>query len=227
MAVVLTGAVLGAADLLRQRLVKVAAGLLRAGNADQVELMDGVLRLKANHEVQMPLRQVIGTILTRADLLPPDVEPTMEATYVWTAPDRGLPDEQGRAKSYLTAANACHVVVVEVDPDTGKVEILKYFVADDCGTVNPPWSRGPGRYCAGVGAALWRYVCDDSTILTPRSLPDPTIFEVPMSEGRAGYAIAFATGHQDGRRAIARRRQPSPRSMTPLPWACSARCLPV
>lgn len=188
MAVVLTGAVLGAADLLRQKLVKVSAGLFQVGDPEQVELMDGVLRLKANHEVQMPLGQVIGTILTRADLLPPGVEPSVEATYVWTAPDRRLPDEQGRAKSYLTAANACHIAVVEVDPDTGKVEILKYYVADDCGTrLNPATVDGmtQGGIAQGVGAALLEeYVYDDSGQPLTSTFMDyliPTVHEVPMS----------------------------------------------
>ena len=51
-----------------------------------------------------------------------DMEPSPQATYVWTAPDRNMPDEQGRARSYLTAANACHVVAVEIDRETGKPE---------------------------------------------------------------------------------------------------------
>src|SRR4030042_1883070 len=57
-------------------------------------------------------------------------------------------DEQGRAKSCLTAANACHLVLVEVDAETGKVEIPRYWIADDCGTRHdtcPHRQRGENR----------------------------------------------------------------------------------
>lgn len=188
LAVALSGAVLGAADIIRQKLVRVAAFLLKT-TEDNVELMDGVLRMKNNHQYQMPLRDVVGTILFRSDLVPPGTEPSVDATYVWTAPDRDMPDEEGRAKSYLTAANACHLVVVEIDPDTGKVDILKYYVADDCGTrLNPAVVEGmtQGGIAQGVGATLLEeYVYDeDGQILTSTFMDYliPTIHEVPMTE---------------------------------------------
>ena len=125
-------------------------------------------------------------------LLPPDVDPRPEATYVWTAPGRTPADEQGRAKSYLTAANACHIVVVEVDPETGLVQILKYFIADDCGTrLNPANVDGmiQGGVAQGVGAALLEeYVYDDEGQLLTSTFMDyllPTIHEVPMTEKAA------------------------------------------
>ena len=192
MAVALSGAVLGAAEVLREKLVRVAAVFLAGGDAEAVELWDGVLRRKDNHESQMKLTDVVGVMLTRTDLLPPGMEPSAEATYVWTAPDRGMPDDEGRAKSYLTAANACHLVAVEIDPDTGKVEILKYYVADDCGTrLNPATVEGmtQGGIAQGVGAALLEeYVYDDSGQLLTSTFMDyliPTIYEVPEAEKAA------------------------------------------
>ncbi len=188
LAVALSGAVLGAADLIRQKLVMVAAILLQT-TPDNVELMDGILRMKNNHEYKMRLGDVVGTILMRSDLVPPGTEPTVDATYVWTAPDRGMPDDEGRAKSYLTAANACHLVVVEINPDTGKVDILKYFIADDCGTrLNPAVVEGmtQGGVAQGVGAALLEeYVYDDDGQILTSTFMDyliPTIHEVPMTE---------------------------------------------
>ncbi len=186
--VAITGAVLGAADRLRVKLAGVAAHLLRAAPED-VELMDGVLRVKGVPGAEMPIAQVAATMLTRSDLLPPGIDPSPEATYVWTAPGRTPADEQGRAKSYLTAANACHLVVVEVDPDTGQVRILKYFIADDCGTrLNPANVEGmiQGGVAQGVGAALLEeYVYDDEGQLLTSTFMDyllPTIYEVPMPE---------------------------------------------
>ena len=111
---------------------------------------------------------------------------------MWTAPDRTDPDEQGRCKSYLTAANACHVVVVEVDPETGKTEILKYFIADDCGTrLNPATVDGmiQGGVAQGVGAALLEeYVYNDDGQPLVSTFMDyliPSIDEVPMTEKAA------------------------------------------
>ena len=140
----------------------------------------------------MPLAQVSAVMLARSDLLPPDLDPNPEATYVWTAPGRTVADEQGRAKSYLTAANACHLVLVEVDVETGKVEILRYWIADDCGTrLNPATVEGmiQGGVAQGVGAALLEeYVYDDDGQLLTSTFMDyllPSIYEVPMTEKAA------------------------------------------
>ena len=187
----LTGAVLGAADLLRDKLYKVAARLMQCDPA-QLELMDGMIRIQGVPGAEMHVAQVAATMLARSDLLPPDMDPSPEATYVWTAAGRTQADDQGRAKSYLTAANACHVVLLEVDPETGKVEILKYWIADDCGTrLNPATVEGmiQGGVAQGVGAALLEeYVFDDEGQLLTSTFMDyllPTIHEVPMTEKTA------------------------------------------
>jgi len=189
--VAITGAVLGAAQLLTEKLVKVAARLLQTDPAN-VELMDGKLRIKGMPEAAMTVAQVAGAMLGRSDLLPPDVDPNPQATYVWTAPGRTVADEQGRAKSYLTAANACHLVLVEVDPETGKVEILKYFIADDCGTrLNPANVEGmiQGGVAQGVSAALLEeYIYDEDGQLLTSTFMDyllPTIYDAPMTEKRS------------------------------------------
>ena len=109
-----------------------------------------------------------------------------------TAPGRTPADEQGRAKTYLTAANACHVVLLEIDPETGFVEILKYYIADDCGTrLNPSNVEGmiQGGVAQGVGAALLEeYVYDEEGQLLTSTYMDyllPTFNEVPMTEKAA------------------------------------------
>ena len=155
--------------------------------------MDGVLRIKGMPQAQLALAQVAGAMFARSDLLPEGVDPNPEATYVWTAPGRTPADDQGRAKSYLTAANACHVVLVEVDVETGKTEILKYWIADDCGTrLNPATVEGmtQGGVAQGVGAALLEeYVYDENGAAADvdlRRLPAcRRIYEVPMTEKRA------------------------------------------
>jgi CO/xanthine dehydrogenase Mo-binding subunit len=186
--VALTGAVLGACKRLEAKLVKVAAGLFQM-DPEHVHLMDGKLVAKGVAGVEMPLAQVAATMLARSDLLPPDVDPRPEATHVWTAPGRTTVDEEGRAKSYLTAAQAVHVVMLEVDPETGLVEILKYCVVDDCGTrLNPATVEGQteGSIAQGIGAALLEeYVYDEQGQILTSSFMDyllPTIYEVPATE---------------------------------------------
>ncbi len=186
--VALTGAILGAAERVKEKLVKVAAHLMQT-EPGNIELMDGKLRVKGVPGAEMPLAQVAAVMLARSDLLPPGVDPRPEATHTWTAPGRLPIDEEGRAKSYLTAANACHVVLVELDAETGRVKILKYFTADDCGTrLNPATVEGmiDGGVAQGVGAALLEeYVYNEEGQPLTSTFMDyllPTIHEAPMTE---------------------------------------------
>ncbi|KAA0232152.1 MAG: Caffeine dehydrogenase subunit alpha [Acidimicrobiales bacterium] len=183
--VAISGAVLGACRRLAEKLAAVAAGLLRA-EPDEIELRDGRFRVKGRPGSEMGVAQLAGTMLARSDLLPPDIDPRPEATHVWTAPGRTAADEEGRAKSYLTAAQAVHVVMVEIDPDTGFVEIVKYALADDCGTrLNPVVVEGQteGSVAQGIGAALFEeYVYDDRAQPLTTTFMDyltPTVNDVP------------------------------------------------
>ena len=48
--------------------------------------------------------------------------------------------------------NGCHVCEVEIDPETGKIEVVNYNVVDDVGTViNPLLLQGPDRRRRGDG----------------------------------------------------------------------------
>ncbi|HQX79896.1 MAG TPA: xanthine dehydrogenase family protein molybdopterin-binding subunit [Steroidobacteraceae bacterium] len=187
--VAITGAVLGACRKLEADFRRVAAHVLGGLPPDQIELMDGRLRMKANPAVGMTVAEVVGTMLGRSDLLPPGMEPNPTATSVWTAPNRNLPDDQGRCRSYLTAAYAMHVVMVEVDRDTGATRILKYFIVDDCGTrLNPASVEGQlqGAVAQGVGAALLEeYIYDEEANPRVTTFVDyllPSIQEVPISQ---------------------------------------------
>ncbi|MFN8543399.1 MAG: xanthine dehydrogenase family protein molybdopterin-binding subunit [Candidatus Binatia bacterium] len=189
--VALTGAILGACERVRDKMIRAAAHLMQAP-PDRVAFFDGTFRVRDVAGAEMPLAQVAATMRMRADLLPPDLEQHPEATYVWTAPGRTPIDDQGRAKSYLTAANACHVAAVEVDPDTGQVDILAYCIADDCGTrLNPATVEGmvDGGVAQGVGAALLEeYVYDDAGQPLTSTFMDyllPTIFEAPTTRKTA------------------------------------------
>jgi len=156
--------------------------------AQHVELKEGKLRIKGVPGAEMPVAQVAAVMLTRSDLLPPDMEQRRRRRT--SGPHRGArpADDQGRAKSYLTAANACHVALVEIDPGTGKVAILKYWIADDCGVrLNPANVEGmiDGGVAKGSARRCWR-----STSTTRRASSSPRPFMdylLPTIHRRAGH----------------------------------------
>ncbi|MFK7820427.1 MAG: xanthine dehydrogenase family protein molybdopterin-binding subunit, partial [Planctomycetaceae bacterium] len=93
------------------------------------------------------------------------------------------------AKNQPGGAFGTHVVDVEVDVDTGKVQILRYTAAQDAGTaIHPSYVEGQmqGGVVQGIGWALNEaYVYDDQGKLKNASLLDyrmPTCFDVPMIE---------------------------------------------
>ncbi len=189
--VALTGAILGAAALVEEKLA-IAAGRLLGAAPQDVELMDGELRVVGRPGAALSVAEVAAAMLGRSDLLPPGADPYPQATYLWQPPGRTPVDDQGRAKSYLTAANACHVAVVEVDATTGEVKILGYAIADDCGTrLNPANLEGMlhGGLAQGIGMALLEeYVYDEAGQPLASTFKDyllPTVHEMPATRTAA------------------------------------------
>jgi carbon-monoxide dehydrogenase large subunit len=101
--------------------------------------------------------------------LPAGVEPSLEATTIFDPPN-------------LTFPSGTHVCVVEVDPETGKVEILRYIAVDDCGNVvNPMIVDGQlhGGIAQGIAEALYEEaVYDDNGVLLTSSMIN---YEVPSA----------------------------------------------
>jgi CO/xanthine dehydrogenase Mo-binding subunit len=84
-------------------------------------------------------------------------------------------------------AFATHLVDVEVDPETGKVDILRYTAAQDAGTaIHPSYVEGQmqGGVVQGIGWALnEEYFYDDAGVMRNASFLDyriPTCYDVPM-----------------------------------------------
>jgi CO/xanthine dehydrogenase Mo-binding subunit len=86
-------------------------------------------------------------------------------------------------------AFAGNIVDVEVDPETGKVDVLRYTALQDAGTaIHPSYVEGQiqGGVAQGVGMALTEeyFYADDGTLLNS-SLLDyrmPTALDLPMIE---------------------------------------------
>ncbi|MCC6380931.1 MAG: xanthine dehydrogenase family protein molybdopterin-binding subunit [Dehalococcoidia bacterium] len=94
---------------------------------------------------------------------------------------RGSATSRGYAAAY-----AVHIADVEVDPDTGKVQVLRYTTVQDVGTaIHPSYVEGQmqGGACQGIGWALnEEYVYDRDGRMTNSSFLDyrmPTALDVP------------------------------------------------
>jgi CO/xanthine dehydrogenase Mo-binding subunit len=106
----------------------------------------------------------------------PGTEPGLEATAYF-------------GPKYGAAAFGTHAMILEVDPETMMVEIKRYVVVEDCGTVlNPMILEGQihGGVAMGIGNAYYeKLVYDENAQLLNASLADyliPTASEVPRVE---------------------------------------------
>src|SRR5262249_46219632 len=122
--------------------------------------------------------------------LPPEFEPGLSVSHVMQVPTGGaLPTADGRVQMYPCYAFEFHLVLMAIDPDLGKPQILRYVVGHDCGTViNPKIVRGMtlGGIAHGIGAALYEeFAYDDEGQLLTQSFMDyllPSSHEVPAIE---------------------------------------------
>jgi aerobic carbon-monoxide dehydrogenase large subunit len=111
-----------------------------------------------------------------AKKLPPNTQPGLVATYFWEPPN-------------FTFPFGAHIVVTEVDRETGEIEIKRYICVDDCGRIiNPLIVDGQvhGGVAQGLGQALWEEaVYDDSGQLVSGELTDyaiPRALHMPWIE---------------------------------------------
>jgi len=101
-----------------------------------------------------------------AKKLPPHTEPGLVATHFWEPPN-------------FTFPFGAHLVVTEVDRETGNIAIRRYIAVDDCGKIiNPLLVSGQvhGGVAQGLGQALWEQaVYDDNGQLLTGELTDYAI----------------------------------------------------
>ena len=182
------GAVLGAARQVRDKLVRIAAHRLEAAPPD-VELSGGEARVRGVPGRALSLRELARTAYADVLGLPPGLPPGLEARHAHQNPLAEPVDAARRVRSQLVFSNAAHVCLVEVNPRTGVVTILKHVVVHDCGReLNPLIVEGMvhGSTVHGMGAALleeFRY--DERGQLLTATFMDylkPTALDVPDIE---------------------------------------------
>lgn len=162
-----------AAERVATKAKSIAAHLLEA-SAEDIELdADG------GHVTGSPDSTVSWEDIASAAYLPhllgeSEIEGGLESHVIFDPPNATWPF-------------GAHLAMVEVDPDTGDVKILKYFTVDDCGNVvNPMIVAGQvhGGVTQGIGQAMLEEAIydPDGNLLTGSLLdyPIPTASDVPM-----------------------------------------------
>ena len=173
-----------AMDVMQQLIVR--ASLLWDTDPENVEYVDGVLQHKSDSELRFTFTEIAarlaetgGPVVGRANLNP-----------------------GGQGGSY-----AANIVDVEVDPDTGKVDILRYTAFQDAGfAIHPSYVEGQiqGGAAQGIGWALNEeyYMGEDGAMMNT-SLLDyrmPTSLDLPMID--AVIIEVSNPGHPFGVRGV-------------------------
>ena len=141
-------ALLAAADIIEEKARRLAAHHFESAPAD-IELSEGACRVVGT-DLRITLPELAELARDPAKL-PEDMEPGLDATGSYEREANTFP-------------NGCHVAEVEVDPETGKLELLAYKVVDDFGVLlNPLITAGQvhGGVVQGLGQALWEHTVFD------------------------------------------------------------------
>ena len=186
MAIMLGGAASGAARKIKQAVLEIAAHNLGVPVAD-VEYGGGDVWVRGAPDRKITWERVAIIAHRQFHNLPPGMQPGLQATEGIQVPGGGdLPDEQNRVQIYPCFSFQAHIPFVEIDPGTGKVTIVDYSIAHDCGTViNPDIVRGMiiGGVAHGIGAALYeKFEYDQDGQLLAGTFVDylmPSAHEIP------------------------------------------------
>jgi carbon-monoxide dehydrogenase large subunit len=143
--VVSGGALILAARRVREKVSSIAAHMLEAARED-LTIEGGTIAVRGAPGRSLTVAQVADLAYRPAGgTLPPGVDPALEATHYYDPPP-------------ATFSNGAHVAVVEVDPETGEVRLLRHVVVEDAGKiVNPMIVNGQthGAVAQGIGNALY------------------------------------------------------------------------
>lgn len=170
------GAIREAARTLRERIVAIAANKLEASEAD-IELADSRASVRGDPSAAVPLADIAAAAYFQPASLPPNVPAGLEASARYTN------------RTPFVWVNATHVCTCEVDAVTGRVQLLRYIVSEDCGPmINPNVVEGQiaGGTVQGIGGVLYENLVydEDGNPLTTTFVDYllPTSTEVPVIE---------------------------------------------
>ena len=147
---------------------KVAAHMLEAAE-DDIEFEGGQFSVAGSPEQNVTIQDVAATAYMGADI-PEGMEPILSENFAFDPPN-------------FTFPFGAHICVLEVDTETGKVELRDYYGVDDCGPViNPIIVDGQlhGGLAQGIAQALYEgAIYDENGTLTTASMVDYMIPGAP------------------------------------------------
>jgi carbon-monoxide dehydrogenase large subunit len=145
--VVSAGAAVGAARIVKDKLMRLAAHLLEAPLED-LESSDGRVHVRGAPASSVTIAQLAQKAYLAPTELPPGMEPGLEATCAFDPPA-------------LTFSSGTHICQIEIDPETGRVTIPRYAIVEECGRMlNPRVVEGQlhGATAQGLAGALFEEV---------------------------------------------------------------------
>ncbi|SMH27607.1 xanthine dehydrogenase family protein molybdopterin-binding subunit [Mesorhizobium australicum] len=165
------GAAILAARAVKAKVLRAAAYLMEQDVAD-LDMHEGVISSRTSN-LTLTLKEVATAVYKQMGRIPLEQRDDLVASETYD-PFLG------------TACSSTHLAMVEVDPDTYGVRILRYVVAEDCGKIiNPMIVDGQvhGAVAQGIGAALLEEIVhDDQGQAVTASLADylvPVATNVP------------------------------------------------
>ncbi|MBP2364534.1 aerobic carbon-monoxide dehydrogenase large subunit [Pseudonocardia parietis] len=191
-AAVMSGsAIFKAARRTKEKALRLAADALEA-SVDDLEIVDGVVGVRGTDR-SIPL----GTLSVLSNPLRYAFDEASKAATQFSVGERdALPVAEGEepglegkdfySPEHATFASGMHAAIVETDPATAEIRILRYAVVHDCGNlINPMVVEGQihGGVAQGVGGALYeRMAYDEGGQLLNASFMDflmPYVTEIP------------------------------------------------
>jgi carbon-monoxide dehydrogenase large subunit len=169
-------AIVGAADKVIERGKQIAAHVLEAAAAD-IEFRAGNFVI-AGTDRSIGLMELAAKLQASLDL-PAELPQDLDVADIYDGPPSAFP-------------NGCHIAEVEVDPDTGVVEVVKYTFVNDFGVVINPLlvdGQAHGGIVQGIGQALReRTVYDDDGQLLTGSFMD---YAMPRADDAPFFVHEF------------------------------------
>lgn len=166
-------ACLQAAQALRDQVLEVAAVILQS-EPGKLDIKAGAVVDAEGGAERMRLSDLARTVYYRGNELPSDLKPELIATRHY------------RVTDFPSFTNGAMAAEVEVDPETGFVQVLNFWAVEDCGRVINPVlvdEQVRGGVVQGIGGALYEEcVYDAEGQLQNATMADylvPMAFEMP------------------------------------------------
>ncbi|MBZ6493372.1 xanthine dehydrogenase family protein molybdopterin-binding subunit [Natrinema longum] len=185
--VMVSGALEGATSQIQEKMFTIAADMLEAAQED-LELEEGEIRVRGAPDKSVGIPEIAMQAHAFELDMPDGVGSGLAADHTYDHPYTTMPDEdrEDMGVFYPIMGHMCHIPVIEVDVETGKIEFLDYTAVHDCGTVvNPETLKGhiTGGTAQGIGTALYEeyQYQPDGQLPTDNyhDYPLPTFHDVP------------------------------------------------